>query len=120
MLTPQNTITTFSSDGTSPDTLIRSEHGLASSVSSVNLTGFHLHDGDRVRVAVTATNNVDASTSATSDGVTVDLTEPVLITLVDGDSLDSDLQYTVGTRFSFRCVICDMFVCLCLSVKQCK
>lgn len=82
-------------DVPSQETLISTERGLATSGSSVNLTGFHLHHGDRVRVAVTAMNNVDVSTTATSDGVTVDLTDPVMISLVDGDSFDSDLQYTV-------------------------
>ena len=81
-----------------PETLIRSERGIASPVNSANLTGFHLHDGDRIRVEVTATNNVEASSTATSDGFTVDLTDPVMIKLVDGDSLDADLQYTVRVR----------------------
>ena len=90
-------------DGASTETLVLSERGIAPSANSVTLTGLHLHDGDRVRVAVTATNNVDASTTASSDGVTVDLTDPVMIRLVDGDRLDDDLQYTVGERHLYRC-----------------
>ena len=56
---------------------------------------FHLHHGDFVRVDVTATNKADSSTSVTSNGVKIDLTEPKMSQLVDGGDLNDDLQYTV-------------------------
>ena len=86
---------------------------MAPSVSAVQLTGFHLHDGDKVRVEVTATNNVDDSVHATSDGVTIDLTDPVLVALVDGDTVDTDLQSTVNEKIHFACL-----ARMCNEIKQ--
>ena len=68
----------------------------AVSVSMLELHHFHLHHGDFVRVNVTATNKAELSSSATSDGFTVDLTKPKMLLLVDGDDPQSDLQYTVS------------------------
>ena len=45
---------------------------------------------------MTATNGAEASTSATSDGFTVDLTDPSMLQLVDGDDLKHDKQYSVS------------------------
>ena len=62
----------------------------------MELHHFHLHHGDFVRVEVTATNGAEASTSATSDGFTVDLTDPSMLQLVDGLDLKHDKQYSVS------------------------
>lgn len=65
------------------------------SVSSMVRHHFHLHHGDAVRVEVTAANKADSTTSATSDGLKIDLTQPKMSQLVDGGDLDDDMQYTV-------------------------
>ena len=64
-------------------------------MNSVVRHHFHLHHGDFVRVEVTATNKADSSTTVTSNGVKIDLTEPKMSQLVDGEDLNDDMQYTV-------------------------
>ncbi|KAK2165039.1 hypothetical protein NP493_1368g00012 [Ridgeia piscesae] len=64
------------------------------SVNSMVRHHFHLHHGDFVRVDVTATNKAESSTSVTSNGVKIDLTEPKMSQLVDGGDLSDDMQYT--------------------------
>ena len=61
----------------------------------MELHHFHLHHGDVIRVKVTATNGAEDTTSATSNGVTVDLTEPRMTQLVDGTDVLHDVEYTV-------------------------
>ena len=87
--------------------LIHTESGLISA-GTVERHHFHLHHGDHVRVEIEETNGAEASTSAISDGYTVDLTEPVLIKLVDGDDVNNDIQYTVCTNL-LRLKIRDQF-----------
>lgn len=64
------------------------------------LQHLHLYHGDFVRVKVTATNGALVEASATSDGFTVDLTEPRMMRLVDGANIAHDLEYTVSVTLS--------------------
>ena len=79
---------------------LHTEKNLAPSVSSLERHHFHLHHGDFVRVDVTSTNRAETSCSVTSDGVTVDLTDPKMLQLVDGDNLQHDKEYTVSVTAS--------------------
>ena len=49
---------------------------------------------------MTAANRAKPNSSVTSDGVTVDLTDPKMFQLVDGDNLQRDLEYTVSVTAS--------------------
>ena len=49
---------------------------------------------------MTAANRAETNSSVTSDGVTVDLTDPKMFQLVDGDNLQHDLEYTVSVTAS--------------------
>ena len=69
---------------------------ISPTVTSMALHHFHLHHGDVIRVKVTATNGAEKTTSATSNGVTVDLTEPRMTQLVDGTDVLHDVEYTVS------------------------
>ena len=82
--------------GVSKESIIHSEKKIGSSVSALQLHHFHLHHGDFVRIDVSATNRAEASTVATSDGFTVDMTDPSVLQLVDGDDLNHNRQYTVS------------------------
>lgn len=77
-------------------TLIHEEAGLDQDSDSYLSHHFHLHHGDSVEVKVTATNNAEKSSSATSDGYIVDLTEPSMLALVDGKDVARDIHYTVS------------------------
>ena len=68
---------------------------VAPDTNALELHHFHLHHGDFVRIELTATNKAELTVSGTSDGLTVDLTEPIMLRLVDGDHLSRDLQFTV-------------------------
>ena len=84
-------------DKVNEETLIHTERR-SPSVNMLELHHFHLHHGDMVRINVTATNNAKLSSSATSNGFTVDLTKPKMLLLVDGDNPQHDLQYTVSRK----------------------
>jgi len=75
--------------------ILHTETNLAPSVSSLERHHFHLQHGDFIRVDVTAINRAETNCSVTSDGVTVDLTDPKMLHLVDGDNLQHDIEYTV-------------------------
>ena len=75
--------------------VIHTEENIDPSISSMVRHHFHLHHGDFVRVDVTSTNKADSTTSVTSDGLKIDLTEPKMSELVDGRDLANDMQYTV-------------------------
>lgn len=79
-------------------TLIHEEAGMDKDSDSYLSHHFHLHHGDNVEVKVTATNNAEKSTSATSDGYIVDLTEPSMLALVDGVDVARDIHYTVSVK----------------------
>ena len=79
----------------SKEVVIHTEENIDPSISSTVRHHFHLHHGDFVRVDVTSTNKAESSTSATSNGLTYDFTEPQMSQLVDGDDLDQELEYTV-------------------------
>ena len=56
----------------------------------------HFYHGDEVHVTVSVTNGAGSSSVAASDGFTVDLTDPVMYSLVDGNNPDVDLKYSVS------------------------
>ena len=56
----------------------------------------HFYHGDEVHVTVSVTNGAGSSSVAASDGFTVDLTDPVMYSLVDGTNPDVDLKYSVS------------------------
>lgn len=59
----------------------------------VTINQLHLENGDFVQVEVTGVNGAGGGTSATSSGVTIDLSPPELTAIVDGSNLHDDLQY---------------------------
>ena len=56
----------------------------------------HFYHGDEVHVTVSVTNGAGSSSVAASDGFTVDLTDPVMYSLVDGTNPDVDMKYSVS------------------------
>jgi len=78
------------------EAVIHTEKDILPTESSLTLHHFHLHHGDFVRVDVSATNRAGASTSETSDGFTVDMTDPNVLQLVDGADINEDKQFTVS------------------------
>ena len=71
---------------------------MARDTSALLLHHFHLHHGDEVRTEVTATDGAESPVSVTSDGYTVDLTDPILDGLVDGMDPSNDHKFTVGNN----------------------
>ena len=102
-------------DKVNEETLIHTEKR-SPSVNMLELHHFHLHHGDMVRVNVTATNNAELSSSASSDGFTVDLTKPKMLLLVDGDNPQHDLQYTVSRKVDMIVDLWGFYVGKCSSV----
>ena len=86
---------TYSSGTNSEEFVIYTKENVQPSISSMVRHHFHLHHGDFVRVDVTSINKAESTTSATSDGLKIDLTEPTMSQLVDGGDVANDMQYTV-------------------------
>ena len=80
----------------SSELLLHTEGPLPESTTTLALHHFHLHHGDEVRSEIDVTNNALLTTTSTSDGFTVDLTDPIMESLVDGLDVNDDRQYTVG------------------------
>ena len=82
-------------------------------LTSLSQHHFHLLHNDDVRVEVKVTNNAEGSSSVSTSGFVIDLTEPVMMALVDGDNIDEDMQYTVCTIRIFTGVnkIVDLKLC---------
>ena len=82
--------------------MIHKEMSMAGETSALLLHHFHLHHGDEVRTEVTATDGAESAVSVTSDGYTVDLTDPILDGLVDGLDSNKDPKFTVRNT---NCII---------------
>ena len=75
--------------------LIHTETGISESTNTSVLHHFHLKHRDIIRSKVEVTNQALLSTSSSSNKFTVDLTEPIMMGLVDGLDLKKDMEYTV-------------------------
>ena len=75
--------------------VIHSETLDPNTYNQLELHHMHFYHGDQVQVSVTVTNGAGSSTESSSDGFTVDLTEPNVYSLVDGYGTEEDLKYTV-------------------------
>ena len=75
--------------------LIHTEDDLNPEIKSLMLHHFQLRHGDQIRTIIRATNPARSSTAATSDGYTVDLTDPILDILTDGKDVSLDPVFTV-------------------------
>ena len=61
---------------------------------------FHLHHKDYVKTNVRAINGATNHADVESNGYLVDLTQPDLLTLGDGDILGTDINFQVNSLFS--------------------
>ena len=75
--------------------LLHTEKGISESTNASVLHHFHLKHGDIIRSEVVVTNQALLSTSSSSNKFTVDLTEPIMLDLVDGLDIKNDMKYTV-------------------------
>ena len=78
----------------SVETVLHTEDVLGTPAKTLH--HFHLRHGDRVTSEVNVTNQARLSTEASSDGFTVDLTDPEMRLLHDGQDENVDQQYTVA------------------------
>ena len=61
---------------------------------------FHLHHKDYVKTNVRAINGATNHADVESNGYLVDLTQPDLLTLGDGDILGEDIAFQVNCLFT--------------------
>ena len=78
--------------------LIHSETIQDGSISSYSSNHFSFFAGDRVSAIVEAVNNAGLSVNGSSNGSRIDVTPPVLTSLVDGLQRDSDISYQSSTQ----------------------
>ena len=90
--------------------LYHEENDIDTSVPNKALNHFHLHHADVVRSVITVTNGALLSTDATSDGFTVDLTDPIMDKLVDGHDVDNDARFTVRHLVCFNSLYNENFI----------
>ena len=83
--------------GFSSEEKIYTEAGIDSSEDHIERHHFHFLHHDTVRTEITAINNANSSTHVSSTGYLVDLTPAKIKTLVDGEDISRDLQFTVST-----------------------
>lgn len=78
--------------------LIHSETIVDGSISSYSSNHFSFSAGDRVHATVVAVNNAGLAVNGTSNGSRIDVTPPVLTSLVDGLERGSDISYQSSTE----------------------
>ena len=86
----------FCTDLENKEELIHTEPSINSKAKSLALHHFHLKQGDEVRTEITATNKAMTPVTSSSTGFKVDLTDPILVALVDGPDLSKDPMFTVS------------------------
>ncbi|XP_070574642.1 uncharacterized protein [Ptychodera flava] len=85
-------------NATYPTTIIHDAESVSSSSNFINWHHFHLHEGDFVYVELEAINNALGGTDVSSDGFTIDITEPILYFLGDGSTPGIDRRFTASTN----------------------
>ncbi|XP_077996024.1 uncharacterized protein LOC144449371 [Glandiceps talaboti] len=83
---------------TYPTRVIHNPQTVTPYSNSIDWHHFHLHHGDFVYVEVEGINNALSGTDISSDGYTVDLTEPTLYYLGDGNVPGQNSRYTASTN----------------------
>ncbi|XP_070573951.1 uncharacterized protein [Ptychodera flava] len=85
-------------NATYPTTIIHESESVSSSSNFINWHHFHLREGDFVYVELDAINNALSGTDVSTDGIIIDLTEPVLYFVGDGRTPGIDQRFTASTN----------------------